>query len=418
MIVALILLTLAASAFFAGSETAFVTANRLKTEVRARQLGGLGRTVQAFLADPGSFLTTTLVGTNVALVVYATLVGMWLDAPLAAFFEGRLGLASPAPLVLLTEAVGAGLVLLVFGDVLPKALLGEPSGGVLFWLAGPLRLAYYALWPIIKLAGWASGLLVRAVGTPADTFRQFLRRDFELVIRESRETGTLDLDDEESEILSNVFEMRTLRVKDSMVSRTEIVAVDEAATIGEVRRVFIETGHSRLPVYRGTIDRVVGVVLAHDLFHMPETLGSILRPVRMVPESKPVRDLLSDFLRGGASMAVAVDEHGGTAGVVTIEDLLEELFGDIRDEHDPAAAPIRRLDDHTFLVHGRVELDALAGATGVRLPEGDYDTVAGCLLAHAGHVPAEGEEFRLNSVRLTVATATASRIESVRIATR
>jgi len=304
------------------------------------------------------------------------------------------------------------------GEVVPKALLREPSGGVLFWLAGPLRITYYALWPLIKLAGWASGLLVRVVHAPADTLQQFLRRDFELVLRESRETGTLDLDDEESEILSNVFEMRTLRVKDSMVSRTEIVAVEESATIEEVRRVFIETGHSRLPVYRGTIDRVVGVALAHDLFHGPETLAAILRPVRLVPASKPVRDLLQDFLRGGASMAVAVDEYGGTAGVVTIEDLLEELFGDIRDEHDAAAAPIRRLDEHTVLVNGRVELEALREETGIRLPEGDYDTVAGCLLAHAGHVPAEGEEFRLDGARLTVAAATASRIESVRIATR
>ena len=418
MLLALILLMLVASAFFSGSEIAFATANRLKTEVRARQAGGPGRIVQAFLADPGTLLTTTLVGATVALVVYAVLVGVWLDGPLAAVFGERLGVPAPGAWALAVETVGAALVVLVVGEVLPKALLREPSGAVLFGLAVPLRAAYVVLWPLIKLVGVASRLLVRAAGTPADTLHQFLRRDFELVLRESRETGTLDLDDEESEILSNVFEMRTLRVKDSMVSRTEIVAVDETATIDEVRRTFIETGHSRLPVYRGTIDRVVGVVLAHDLFHGPVSLAAILRPVRMVPESKPVRGLLQDFLRGGASMAVAVDEHGGTAGVVTIEDLLEELFGDIRDEHDAAVAPIRRLDEHTFLVHGRVELDALAEETGIRLPAGDYDTVAGCLLAHAGHVPAEGEEFRLDGLRLTVATATASRIEAVRIATR
>ncbi len=247
--------------------------------------------------------------------------------------------------------------------------------------------------------------------------QQFLRRDFELVIRESRETGTLDLDEEESEILSNVFELRTLRVKDSMVPRTDIHAVDESATIEAVRQTFIETGHSRLPVYRGTIDRVVGIVLAHDLFHAPASLAAILRPAHLVPESKPARDLLFDFLRGGTSMAVAVDEYGGTAGVVTIEDLLEELFGDIRDEHDEAAAPIRRIDDATHLVHGRVELDDLAEATGIRLPEGDYDTVAGCLLAHAGHVPAEGEQFAMDGLTITVATATSNRIEAVRITT-
>ncbi|HEX8298452.1 MAG TPA: hemolysin family protein [Rubricoccaceae bacterium] len=416
MILAFILLMLVASAFFSGSETAFVTANRLKTEVRARQSGGLGRVVQGFLADPGSLLTTTLVGNNVALVVYSTLVGIWLDEPLTAMYQG-FGLATPTGAVLATQTLVATLVVLVFGEVIPKSMMRQPSAGALLLLAGPLRLTYILLWPLIKVAGWTSGLLIRATGTSADSMQQFLRRDFELVIRESRETGTLDLDDEESEILSNVFELRALRVKDSMVPRTDIHAVDETATIADVRRTFVETGHSRLPVYRGSIDRVVGVVLAHDLFHAPESLGAILRPALLVPESKPSRDLLFDFLRGGTSMAVAVDEYGGTAGVITIEDLLEELFGDIRDEHDAAAAPIRRLDERTVLVHGRVELDDLAEATGIRLPEGDYDTVGGCLLARAGHVPAEGETFTLEGVTMTVATATANRIEAVRITT-
>ena len=416
VLVVLILLMLAASAFFSGSETAFVTANRLKTEVRARQSGGLGRIVQRFLADPGSFLTTTLVGSNVALVVYATAVGVWLDGPLTRAFTG-LGLSEPTGLVLATQTVAAALVLLVVGEVLPKSLLRQPSGRVLAVLAVPLRAAYYLLWPVVKLVGGASEGLTRLLGTPADSVRQFLRRDFELVIRESRETGALGIDNEESEILSNVFEMRTLRVKDSMIPRTHIRAVEETATLDEVRQVFIETGLSRLPVYRGTIDRVVGIALAHDLFHKPASLAQILRPARLVPESKPARDLLYDFLRTGASMAVAVDEYGGTAGVVTIEDLLEELFGDIRDEHDIAAAPIRRIDANTVLVQGRVELAELTAATGIRLPEGDYDTVAGCLLAHAGHVPAEGEHVTVDGVVLAVSSATASRIESIRVTT-
>ena len=235
------------------------------------------------------------------------------------------------------------------------------------------------------------------------------------MIRESRETGTLDLDEEESEILANVFELRSLRVKDSMVPRTEVVAVEEGASLEDVRRTFVETGFSRLPVYRENIDRVVGVVLAHDLFHAPASLSSILRPARVVPESKPARDLLFDFLQGGSTMAVAVDEYGGTAGVVTIEDLLEELFGDIRDEHDAAAAPVRQLDERTFLVHGRVELEDLEAEAGVALPPGDYDTVAGFVLAHTGSVPAEREAFDLNGLRVTVVRASQSRIETVRI---
>ena len=411
----LIGLMLVLSAFFSGSEIAFVTANRLKTEVRARQSGWLGRIVQQFLADPGTFLTTTLVGNNIALVVYSTLMSLALEAPLRALFEGPLGLADPTVWVLATQTLIAAIVVLVVGEVIPKSLLRQPSGRVLLALAGPLKATYWLFWPVIKLPGWISGLIARVARTETDTFQQFLRRDFELVIRESRETGTLDLDEEESEILSNVFELRSLRVKDSMVPRTEIQAVEEGASLAEVRRLFIETGFSRLPVYRETIDRIVGVVLAHDLFHAPESLGSILRPARVVPDSKPARDLLFDFLQGGATLAVAVDEYGGTAGIVTLEDLLEELFGDIRDEHDPAAAPIRRVDDRTVLVHGRVELEALAEEAGITLDDGDFDTVAGFVLAHMGAVPAEHDSFEHDGHLFTVVKASPNRIEAVRI---
>src|SRR5690606_31788081 len=153
----------------------------------------------------------------------------------------------------------------------------------------------------------------------------------------------------------------------------------------------IETGYSRLPVYREHIDQVVGVVLAHDLFHEPESLAAIVRPVQVVPEAKPVRGLLFSFLQGGPTLAGGVDEDRGTAGIVTAEDLREELFGDIRDEHDPAQAPMRRIDEHTVAASGRVELDALEEAFGLALPEGDYDTVAGFLLDRLGTIPAERE---------------------------
>ncbi len=411
----LILLMLVLSAFFSGSEIAFVTANRLKTEARARQAGWMGTIVQDFMADPGTLLTTTLVGNNVALVVYSTLMSLALEPPLAAFFSGPLGIADPTAWVLIAQTVIAALVVLVFGEVLPKSLLRQPPVRVLFILAGPLKLTYRLFWVLIKAAGWVSGLFVRMAKGEGDTVQQFLRRDFELVIRESRETGTLDLDEEESEILSNVFELRSLRVKDSMIPRTEIKAVEERATIEEVRKTFIETGFSRLPVYRENVDKIVGVVLAHDLFHAPESLGAILRPARVVPESKPARDLLFDFLQGGATLAVAVDEYGGTAGIVTLEDLLEELFGDIRDEHDPAAAPIRRVDDRTVMVHGRVELEALAAETGIDLDNGDYDTVAGFVLAHVGSVPEERDGFDHADHRFTIVKASPNRIDAVRI---
>jgi CBS domain containing-hemolysin-like protein len=383
-------------AFFAGSEVAFVTANRLRAEVRAHRGGLLGGLVRGLLHDPPALRTTTLVGAMGALVLFTTLAALHLAWTPAA----RAGAAS------------AAVVLVV---LVTRALLREPSERGVLALALPLRLAHALLFPLVKAAGWASDALVRLSGAPPESLRAFLRRDFEVVLREGREAGALDLDEEETEILSNVFELRTLRVRDSMVARTEIEAVEASAGLDAVRQRFIETGHSRLPVYREHLDRVVGVVLAHDLFHGPASLAEILRPVQAVPASSPARDLLFSFLRSGTTLAVVTDEHGRTAGIVTLEDLLEELFGDIRDEHDPARAPMRRVNERTVLASGRVELSALDETFGIALPEGDYDTVAGFLLARLGTIPAEREAFDLEGYRFTVLKASPHRVETVRI---
>lgn len=415
MIVILILTMLILSAFFSGTEIAFVTANRLRAEVRARRQGRIGQIVQDFLADPGTFLTTTLVGNNIALIVYSTLMSILLEAPLHDLWSGVLGTENVGGWVLISQTFVAAVIVLVFGEVIPKSLLREPHERTLFALAVPLKLTYWICLPFIKIAGWISNAIVRLFGGPQSAFQQFLLRDFELLIKESRETGALDLDEEESEILSNVFELRTLRVKDSMVPRTEIEAVDEGTELDEVRSRFIETGFSRLPVYRENIDRIIGVVLAHDLFHEPDSLASIIRPVQVVPESKPARDLLFSFLQNGTTLAVSIDEYGGTAGIVTVEDLLEELFGDIRDEHDADDAPMRRVNDRTYLVSGRVELEDLEDKMGIVLPQGDYDTVAGYLLDRIGSIPDIHETFELDGYTITVLQASPNRIESVRI---
>ncbi len=415
MAFALIVLMLGLSAFFSGSEIAFVTVNRLKAEVRAQRAGVLGTIVREFLRDPATFLTTTLVGNNVALVVYSTLMSLYLDGPLTRMWMHLTGADTVAGLVLVSQTLVAAVVVLLIGEILPKSLLREPPERAVFALAGPLKLTYWLFLPLIKLAGWTSNALVRLFGAPQQSVQQFLRRDFEIVIRESRETGGLDLDEEETEILTNVFELRTLRVKDSMIPRTEIQAVEEGADLDAVRARFIESGFSRLPVYREHIDQIVGVVLAHDLFHAPDSLAAIVRPVQVVPESKPAKDLLFSFLQSGVTLAVAIDEYGGTAGIVTVEDLLEELFGDIRDEHDPAEAALRRLDEHTVLASGRVDLETLEEEMGITLPEGDYETVAGFLLDRLGNVPAERESVELEGYRFTILRATANRIEAVRI---
>jgi putative hemolysin len=416
VIVLFILLTLALSAFFSGSEIAFVTANRLKAEVRAHREGFAGRLVREFIRDPSLFLTTTLVGNNVALVVYSLLIALWLDPPLSAAFAGWLGPEAPVEgLVLVTQTVIASLIVLVFGEILPKSLAREPADWVVFAVALPLKMTYWLFLPIVKLAGWMSQGLAEALGVRGQTFQQFLRHDYEAVVRESREAGSLDLDEEESAMLSNVFEFQATRVKDVMVPRMGLEGVPEDASMEEVRRRFVETGYSRLLVYRDNVDHIVGMVKAHDLFERPASLQEVIRTVPFVPEAKRARDLFYEMLSGGSPLAVVVDEYGGTAGVITVEDLLEELFGEIRDEYDEPDG-VEELASGVYVVEGRAEIHVLNEEYGLRLPDEEgYETVAGLLLNRLTTIPKPQQEVEVDGYRLTVLEATASRVERVQI---
>ncbi len=413
----IILLMLVLSAFFSGSEIAFVTANRLRVEVVARRGGLVAGIVRDFLANPATFLTTTLVGNNVCLVIYSTLMAFYLRPPLEQFFGATLdlGLGGLHVVVLATQTFIATILVLIFGEILPKSVMREISNRIIFVLALPLRVSYYVLLPMVKLAGWSASVLVRLIRADAASLSQFMRRDFEIIIQESRESGELDLDEEESELLTNVFALGSIRVKESMVPRTDIVAVDENITLEDLRQRFIETGHSKLPAYRENIDNIVGIVFAYDLFQQPASVQQMMRPAKFVPESKLSKDLLQEFLGTTTSIAVVIDEYGGTAGLVTREDLLEELFGDIQDEFDTDDDIMRQVDEGTFVASGRVPLDELNERFGLTLPEGDYDTVAGYLLERLGVIPVPQEEHLIDGLRFVILQATANRIDLVRI---
>ena len=413
----IIILMLFLSAFFSGSEIAFVAANRLRVEVQAQRGGYVGRIVHGFTENPTTFLTTTLVGNNIALVVYSALMAFYLTEPLHGFYAQTVGLgeASLEVAVRSTQTVIAASVVLLIGETLPKSIMREVADRAVFVLALPLRATYYLLLPLVKLAGGTSSLLVRLLRADAAPFSQFPRRDFELLIEESRESGTLALDEEETEILSNVFDLYTMRVKESMTPRTDIVAVEENTSLEDLRQRCIETGYSKLPVYHENIDTIIGVVFAYDFFEEPASLQEMMRPAKFVPESKPSKDLLQEFLTANSSIAIVIDEYGGTAGLVTREDLLEELVGDIQDEFDSEDAVMRQIDAHTYDVSGRAEIDALDERFGLKLSEGDYETVAGYLLEHFGVIPAPQEEYDFEGYRFIILQATAHRIDLVRI---
>ncbi|MGB0650112.1 MAG: hemolysin family protein [Rhodothermales bacterium] len=416
MELALILVTLAFSAFFSGSEIAFVAANRLRVEVFARRGGMVGKLVSGFLEKPATLLTTTLVGNNLALVLYSTLVALYLEAPLQMFFGDLLGLPGAADvLALAMQTIIASVVVLIVGEIIPKSILRETANRAVFWLALPLRFTYFLLLPLILISRWTASGLMKAARIDSDSFSDFIRRDFELLIEESKRSGELDLDEEESTLVFNVFAMGSIRLKESMVPRTEIIALDQTATIDELRTAFVTTGHSKIPIYQDNIDNIVGVAFAYDLFSNPKSIEDIIRPATFAPETKLSKELLQDFLESNTSIAIVIDEYGGTAGLVTSEDLLEEIFGDIQDEFDVDENMLRILSDEAVIASGRLEVDELAEQSEITLPDGDFETVAGYLLERLGTIPKVRDEFEMDAYRFVILRATANRIDLVRI---
>jgi len=247
----------------------------------------------------------------------------------------------------------------------------------------------------------------------------FGRQDIEQIIKEIHDTesGT-DIDRDDTELLSNVLELSTKRVKDSMVPRTEIVAVEKNTDLEDIHKIFVSSGYSKLPVYDETIDNIIGVIFAYDLFKRPENLDEIIRPVKMIPFTKRSKDLMADFRLSHISVAIVLDEYGGTSGLVTIEDLIEEVVGDIEDEYDVSEEIMKKLNENTFVLSGSVELEDLSESypeIGIPFDDSNFETIAGFIIHYIGRIPRVNEELVIQHYKFIISKASPSRIETVKL---
>ncbi|MBU94417.1 MAG: hypothetical protein CL669_02355 [Balneola sp.] len=416
----LILGTLVLSGFFSGSEIAFVSANKLKLEVVSRRTNLVAKAIDFFKNRPETFLTTTLVGNNIVNVVYATLMAIFLAEPITQIYLDYIGELPSELMVLSLQTVLASILVMIFGEILPKAIFRAQADYLINFIALPLRMLHVALRPLIIIADGASRQIISLISNESESTSLIYRRqDVERIVQELRDSGgNGDLDQDDSEILHNVLELSNKKVKDSMVPRIEIEAVEKKTSIVEVSQLFISSGHSKLPVYNESIDDVIGVVYAYDLFNNPKTIQEILRPIKLVPYTKRSKNLLAEFRQENLSVAIVLDEYGGTAGMVTIEDVLEELVGDIQDEHDVEDEIMKRIAEHTYIVSGNVEIEELNQKfEEVNIPEepNEYDTVAGYIINHLGRIPRVNEEFIIKEFRFIISKATQSRIETVKM---
>lgn len=406
----LILLFLLLSALFSGSEIAYVSANKLKIELKKKRNSRRGEIITRFYENPAAFLGTMLVGNNIALVVFT----IFMEKALAPYFS----LLSTREVVLfLLNTVAITLVVLVFGEFLPKIFFRLYADNILYFLAYPLKLFQWLLsapaWIMTRLSNI---LLKRFFKVPVEQTEQvFTRIDLEDFINASSKSEGEE-EDIDRTLFGKALNLKDVRVREAMVPRPEIENIDVSATLPELEALIRETKHSRIIVTDGDIDNVLGYVHHQSLLQNPRSLKSIVMDIPFVPEVMRVTDLMNMLIRDRLYIACVVDEFGGVSGIITLEDILEELFGEIEDEHDQEGFFEKQISDHEYLFSGRQEISYLNEKyEQLDFPEGDYHTLSGYLVMTTETIPEEGSEVVLGDYRFIFEVVSETKIEMVRV---
>jgi len=387
--------------FFAAAEIAFIVGNKIKIEIRARQKNPYALTVKYFIKKPEVFFSTILISGSLTSIAFASLSSVFL---ITVF-----GLKGFVVLLITTT------VILLFGELIPKILGRESADRLVLISALPIRVLSIILYPFVKIVSVVSIALINTNNREEKEILSFFDKDdIQDLIEESSEAGKID--EEQSEIISKIIDMREQCVYESMTPRTDIVGVEITDSLSDILKKFIESGYSKLPVYDENLDNIKGIVFSKDIFKEPEDLQSIMREMVFVPETKKSLDMLNEFLDKHFSIAIVVDEFGGTAGLLTVEDLIEELLGEIRDEYDDINEKIiKKLNDSEFLLSGKVEIDYLNDEFNLNIPEGDYETIAGYITFKLGRIPVKAESFNIDNYSVYIIKSDKTKIDLLKI---
>ena len=397
--------------FFAGYEIAFVTANRLSIELKKKQGKRSGAILAQFIESPARFIGTCLIGVNVFLVIYGLLfdellkTGIWLPLEI----ENNL-------LKLAFDTLVSTLVVLVIGKFLPKAIFRAKSDSLLFVFAPVANFFHHLFLPLTNLFVNISQWILKYVFNVRvkDKNEAFTKIDLEHFFQQTK-----DQDDENQELNTELFEnalsLPTVKIRQCLVPRTEIVALELTDSIGEARNLFIQTKLSKLLIYEDSIDNIVGYIHQLDLFNRPESIKEMLHPIVAVPESMSATDLMNKFTKERKSIAWVVDEFGGTSGIVTMEDLLEEIFGEIQDEYDTEEFVEKQLAEDEFIFSGRMELDYLNEKYNLDFPASDSETLSGYIISEHETIPKQKETIIINNFKFDILTVSERRIEMVKM---
>ena len=408
--VIIIFISIILSAFFSGMEIAFVSANKLHIELEKKREGFIPKILNIITQKSSKFITTMLVGNNISLVIYSYYMGEFLIRmlPLKSYNDFS---------ILLIQTIISTIVILVTAEFLPKTIFRIYANEVLKIFAVPAYFFYVLFHFFSEFITHISDFFLRVFfKTNADEQQtEFSKEELGNYISEQLETGNVDDEvDSEIQIFQNALEFHNVKAREVMVPRTEIVAVELHETVANLKSIFIDTGLSKVLVYKSSLDDVIGYVNAFELFKIPKTIKSILLPVEIVPESMMINDVLNSLIKKRKSVAVVVDEYGGTSGMITVEDIVEELFGEIEDEHDTQEFMEEKISEVEFNFSARLEVDYLNEEYSLDIPKSEaYETLGGFIIEHTESIPKENEIVDIEDFEIKILKMSSAKIEEV-----
>lgn len=390
-------------------EIAFVSANRFKVEVERKKGTLAASIIGQFLEQPSQFISALLVGNNIALVVYGILMANVLEPWIKTFTTSESG-------ILVVQTILSTLLILVTAEFLPKAFFRINPNRMLDIFAVPAKVFYVLLYPLVWLIDKFSKQILSALFKVKLNEEQmtFGRSDLDDYVNEFTSSDEEEEIDSEIQIFRNALNFSDIKVRECMIPRIEIVAMEINADIDDLKTKLVETGLSKILIYRDDIDNIIGYVHSFELFQKPKAIKNIIRPISLVPESTKVKDLLKQFGQQRRSVAVVLNEYGGTAGMITVEDIVEEIFGDIEDEHDKEDLVEEKIADNKYRFAGRLEIDYINQTFNLDLPESEnYETLAGFIIEHHQSIPDVNEKIKVGDFQFTVTKVESTRIEEV-----
>ena len=409
-----ILITMAFSAFFSGMEIAFVSSNKLRFEMDRNEQSITSRILSIFYQNPNNFISTMLVGNNIALVIYGILMAELIEQQLLADY------ISNEFLLVLTQTIISTLIILVTGEFIPKTLFKINPNFTLSLFAVPAFICYIILYPISKFASGISGILLRLTGTKVNkeaSAKAFTKVDLDHFIQSSIENSTNEEEiNPEVKIFQNALDFTSIKIRDCMVPRTEIIAIEDDASMEELMDLFVEKGISKIIVYQDDIDNITGYIHSSEMFKEPDQWQECIRQLPIVPETMNANKLMKLFKQQKKSLAVVVDEFGGTSGIVALEDLVEQIFGEIEDEHDTTSYVAKEIGKNEYVLSGRLDIEKANELFALDLPESDeYQTIGGLILHQHQSIPKAHEIITFNKLQFRMIKVTATKIELVKL---